>query len=139
MHAIPESFCLITDNRTFMAGCWRQKEKKVSIISILLSHHWNLLWNYGIGWHIQKEQDEKCSLAKNQLVSANWWGITRTLMLWWLHTNPCKTALDQSRSMLEGFIWSHLSITTLMSPSQFALTGLFFASKNFLSCSFWIR
>ena len=35
MHAIPESFCLITDNRTFMAGCWRQKEKKVSIISII--------------------------------------------------------------------------------------------------------
>ena len=28
-----------------------------------------ILWNYGIGWHVQKEQDEKCSLAKNQPVS----------------------------------------------------------------------
>lgn len=24
------------------------------------------LWNYGIGYHIQKDQDEKSSLAKNQ-------------------------------------------------------------------------
>ena len=32
------------------------------------------LGNYGICWQIQKEQDEKCSLAKNQPVSANWRG-----------------------------------------------------------------
>ena len=32
------------------------------------------LCNYGIGWHIMKEQDEKCPLAKNEPVSANWWG-----------------------------------------------------------------
>ena len=137
MHAIPESFCLITDNRTFMAGCWRQKEKRCQLYQ--LSHHWNLMWNYGIGWHIQKEQDEKSSLAKNQLVTAKRWGNTSTLMLRWLHTNPSKTALDQSRPMLEGFIWSHLSITMLMSPSQSALTGLFLASENFSSGSFWIR
>ena len=30
------------------------------------------LCNYGIGWHIMKEQDEKCPLAKNEPVSANW-------------------------------------------------------------------
>ena len=30
------------------------------------------LRNYGIGWHIQKKQDEKCPLAKNQPVDANW-------------------------------------------------------------------
>ena len=137
MHAIPKSFCLITDNRTFMAGCWRQKEKRCQLYQ--LSHHWKLMWNYGIGWHIQKEQDEKSSLAKNQLVSAKRWGNTSTLMLRWLHTNPSKTALDQSRPMLEGFIWSHLSITMLMSPSQSALTGLFLASDNFSSGSFWIR
>ena len=30
--------------------------------------------NYGIGLHIQKEQEGRCSLAKNQPVKANWWG-----------------------------------------------------------------
>ena len=32
------------------------------------------LRNYENAWHIQQEQDEKCSLAKstNQPVSANW-------------------------------------------------------------------
>ena len=39
------------------------------------------LSNYGIGWHIQKEQDEKCSLAKNQSVGANWYGAISTVML----------------------------------------------------------
>ena len=29
------------------------------------------LWNFGVGSYIQKEQDEKCSLAKNQSVDAN--------------------------------------------------------------------
>ena len=52
-------------------------------------------------------------------------------MIWWLHTNPSKTALDRSMLMLEGFIWSHLSITMLMSPSQSALTGLFFCKWEF--------
>ena len=28
--------------------------------------------NYGFGWHIQKEEDEKRSLAKSQPVRANW-------------------------------------------------------------------
>ena len=31
------------------------------------------LGNYGIGWHIQNEKDEKRSLANNQL-AANRWG-----------------------------------------------------------------
>ena len=30
---------------------------------------------------IETEQDEKSSLAKDQLVSANWWGNTSTFML----------------------------------------------------------
>ena len=137
MHAIPESFCLITDNRTFMAGCWRQKEKKVSIISIITPLKFIVkLWD----WMAYSERTRwKSSLAKNQLVSANWWRNTSPFMLWWLHTNPSKTALDRSRSVLEGFIWSHLSITMLMSSNQFALTGLFLASENFSSCSFWIH
>lgn len=32
---------------------------------------------YGIGLHIQKEQEEKCSLAKNRPVKANWGGGER--------------------------------------------------------------
>ena len=43
------------------------------------------LWNYGIGWHIQKEQEEKCSLAKNQP------------MLQWLHINLSNKGLDRKR------------------------------------------
>ena len=27
----------------------------------------------GVGWHVQKEKGEKCPLAKNLPVSANWW------------------------------------------------------------------
>lgn len=29
--------------------------------------------NYGIGCHIQKEQNEQSVLTKNKPVSANWW------------------------------------------------------------------
>ena len=39
------------------------------------------LRNYRIGWHIQKEQDEKCPLAKNLPVDANWRGDISTVML----------------------------------------------------------
>ena len=28
------------------------------------------LWNYGIYWQIQKEQDEKCPLVKNQPIES---------------------------------------------------------------------
>ena len=35
--------------------------------------------NYGIGLHIQEEQDEKCLLAKNQPVGANCEEIKATL------------------------------------------------------------
>ena len=37
--------------------------------------------NYGIGCHFQKEQSEKCSLAKNQADSANWQGDISIVML----------------------------------------------------------
>ena len=111
--------------------------KKVSIISVITPLKFIMkLWD----WMAYSGRARWKKLpAKNQLVSANWWGNASTFMLWWLHTNPSKTALDWSRPMLAGFIWSHLSITTLMSPSQFALTGLYLARENFSSCSFWIH
>ena len=51
---------------------WRREVMKLQNLN---------LSNYGIGWHIQKEQDEKCSLAKNQSVGANWYGAISTVML----------------------------------------------------------
>ena len=37
-----------------------QPQKEVSIILIVrVFDNFLILWNYGIGWHIQKEQDEK--------------------------------------------------------------------------------
>lgn len=39
------------------------------------------LSNYGNGWHFLKEQDEKCSLSKNQPVGVNWWGDISIIML----------------------------------------------------------
>ena len=39
------------------------------------------LWNYGVCWQIQKEQDEKCPLLKNQ---PNWWQDISVTMLRWL-------------------------------------------------------
>ena len=38
-----------------------------------------------VGTCFQKEQDEKCSPAKNQPVSANWWWDISSVMLQWLH------------------------------------------------------
>ena len=45
-----------------------------------------------VGICIQKKQDEKCSLAKNQPVSANWWWDISNVMLQWLHKNMYKKA-----------------------------------------------
>ena len=53
--------------------------------------------------HIQKEQDEKCSLAKNQPVSANWRGVINIVMLQCLRCKP----------ILERFVLSHQSINVL--------------------------
>ena len=39
------------------------------------------LWNYGICWQVQKEQDEKCPLLKNQPIGANWWQDISVTML----------------------------------------------------------
>ena len=47
---------------------WHNREERCDVTKIKICK------NYGIGWHIQKERDEKCPLAKNQPVSANWWG-----------------------------------------------------------------
>ena len=47
-------------------------------------------WNYGIGWHIQKEHGEKCALAKNQVVGANWCGVISNVMLRGLHPDLFK-------------------------------------------------
>ena len=38
-----------------------------------------------VGICVQKEQDEKSSLAKNQPVGANWWWDISNVMLQWLH------------------------------------------------------
>lgn len=38
------------------------------------------LSNYGIGWQVQKEEDEICSPAKNEPVCANWRGEISTIM-----------------------------------------------------------
>ena len=38
-----------------------------------------------VGTCFQKEQDEKCSPAKNQPVSANWWWDITSVMFQWLH------------------------------------------------------
>ena len=54
------------------------------------------LWNYGICWHIQKENDEKCSLAKNQPVSANCWGdISFVCSNDSIMINPSKISLER--------------------------------------------
>ena len=45
-----------------------------------------------VGICIQKKQDEKCSLAKNQPVSANWWWDISNVILQWLHKNTSKKA-----------------------------------------------
>ena len=44
-----------------------------------------------------------------------------------LYTNASKLFAN-----LEGFIWSHRSITVLISPHQFTLTGWFLANRHFL-------
>ena len=49
---------------------------------------------YAMGWYIQKDQDEKSPLAKNQPVSGNWWEDINTHLFWWLHTNHPKVGLD---------------------------------------------
>ena len=89
------------------------------------------LWNYGIAWHIQKEQDEKCSLAKNQPVRANWWGDKSNVMF---PMTPYKSFYLRPGSLrlpfkpiLQGFVYIHQSRST----RQFVLTGGFFGKDLF--------
>ena len=53
---------------------WHNREERCDVTKIKICK------NYGIGWHIQKERDEKCPRAKNQPVSANWWGDISNVM-----------------------------------------------------------
>ena len=64
-----------------------------------------------VGTCIQKEQDEKSSLAKNQPVGANWWWDISNVMLQRLHKKirlkrPGSLTL-RSKPILQGFVWSH--------------------------------
>ena len=45
-------------------------------------HHKNYTYKtFGIGWDIQKQQDEKSSLSENQPISANYRGDISSLIL----------------------------------------------------------
>ena len=57
-----------------------------------------------VGTCIQKEQDEKCSLAKNQPVSANWWWDISNVVLQWLHKNTSKKACIVNVTIQANFI-----------------------------------
>ena len=95
---------------------------------------WKLsLWNYGIGWHIQKEQDEKRSLAKTQPLSANWCGDTciSNIMLWWLLTNPSKNpfrriCMESSEKTRAYISWD----TNLHQQADFWQGGFFHSCRN---------
>ena len=88
------------------------------------------LWNYGIGWHIKKEQDEKCSIAKKKSVRANWRGDLRNVMLRWLHINSSKIGLDRKRFDPSQFSKDLCGVIRALkvriSPRQFAIKGWFF-------------
>ena len=85
---------------------------------------------------------KEAPLQKNQPFIANWRGDVCTF-------NPLMTPYKsfenwlgskrlRSSPILYEFIWSHQSITLLISPRQFALTDFFLASEHFLACSFLI-
>ena len=57
-------------------------------------------------------------VAKIQPISVNWWGNIGTV-----HSIQM---LPNLFANLERFIWSHRSITVLICPHQFTLTGWFF-------------
>lgn len=79
--------------------------------------HKNLiLWNYRIGWHIQKEQDGKSPPLP---VSTNWWGDLSTVMNWWLHSNPSKIELDRLRSTFKMGTAQLHSVTEISPKSLF--------------------
>ena len=65
------------DSRLRVSGSSSSWGQGKSRRGVLTSQKLNL-WNYGIGWHIRKEQDGKRSLAKNQPFSANWCADTDT-------------------------------------------------------------
>ena len=102
------------------------------------------LWNYGNDWHIQQEQHEKCSLAKNQPVCAIWWGDIHCKQCYALMTlyesfeNRPGLLTLQSKTILEGFVWCHQSKPVIISTHQFALTGWVLARVLFSSCPFWM-
>ena len=63
------------------------------------------LSNYGNGWHFLKEQDEKCSLSKNQPVGVNWWGDISNVILQRLHIYyPSKISLDRKCYACPSFL-----------------------------------
>ena len=85
---------------------------------------------------------KEAPLQKNQPFTANWRGDIRTFNALMTPHKSFENWLGSKRlrssPILDEFIWSHWSITLLISPRQFALTGFFLASEHFSSCSFLI-
>jgi len=91
--------------------------------------------NYGIGRRIQSKKDEKSPLAKKQPFIANWRGDMCTfnpLMTPYKSFENCLGSKRlRSSPILDELVWSHWSVTLLISPHQFALTGFFWQVNIF--------
>ena len=91
-------------------------------------HRNSNIWNYGIGYHIQKNTIKKSPFIENQSVSAKWWGDISIGLLWWLHTNPCKTIQAISRRI--NFESSEYNVAYISSP-VYINRLIFLASEQF--------
>ena len=72
--------------------------------------------------------NQNSPVAKIQPISVNWWGNIGTV-----HSIQM---LPNLFANLERFIWSHRSITVLICPHQFTLTGWFFSRWAFFMIFF---
>ena len=84
---------------------------------------------------------KEAPLQKNQPFIANWRGDKRTFNALMTPHKSFENWLGSKRlrssPILDEFIWSHWSITLLISPRQFALTGVFLASEHFRLVLSW--
>ena len=66
------------------------------------------LWNYGIGWHIQKEQDEKCPLDKTTLCYSIATNISKIVLSYSIHF-LCRNYNSKSwspKTTVTSWVWS---------------------------------